>query len=121
MNKLPKSKRWTADGQQRANSLVKIGAAAKKLGISKDTLRRWEAAGKITSVRTDAGYRLYDLKDITPKFRNKKTSSETTPKTPKEYAVKPNTPSTLIKDAQGFEAKNVQTPEPSVISAYKSK
>ena len=38
-----------------------IGKAAKELGVSKDTLRRWEAAGKITSERTPRGHRRYDL------------------------------------------------------------
>jgi len=38
-----------------------IGKAAKELGVSKDTLRRWEAAGKIRSERTPRGHRRYDL------------------------------------------------------------
>ena len=38
-----------------------IGKVAKELGMSKVTLRRWEAAGKITSERTPKGHRRYDL------------------------------------------------------------
>ncbi|HUD01171.1 MAG TPA: IS607 family transposase [Rhabdochlamydiaceae bacterium] len=38
-----------------------IGKAAKELGVSKDTLRRWEAVGKIKSERTPRGHRRYDL------------------------------------------------------------
>jgi molybdopterin-binding protein len=35
------------------DDLVKIGAAAAALGVSVDTLRRWERAGKITFERRD--------------------------------------------------------------------
>ncbi|MDD5147547.1 MAG: MerR family DNA-binding transcriptional regulator, partial [Candidatus Daviesbacteria bacterium] len=41
--------------------LLKIGQAAKLLGVSIDTLRRWEKAGKITAIRTPGGTRLYSL------------------------------------------------------------
>jgi len=40
---------------------VGIGQAAKELGVSKVTLRRWEAAGKIEVERTPKGHRRYDL------------------------------------------------------------
>jgi excisionase family DNA binding protein len=35
--------------------------AARLIGVSVDTLRRWEKAGKITSTRTAGGHRRYDL------------------------------------------------------------
>ena len=34
------------------------------LGVSTDTLRRWEKEGKITSSRTEGGHRRYDLTSI---------------------------------------------------------
>jgi Predicted site-specific integrase-resolvase len=40
---------------------VSISEAAKELGVSVDTLRRWEAAGKIEVERTPHGHRRYDL------------------------------------------------------------
>lgn len=40
---------------------VTISRAAKILGVSTVTLRRWEAVGKITSERTATGHRRYDL------------------------------------------------------------
>lgn len=43
---------------------VSIGKAAKELGVSRDTLRRWEAAGKIEVERTPNGHRRYDLMDL---------------------------------------------------------
>ena len=38
---------------------ISIGKAAKLLGVSQDTLRRWEREGKITSQRTLNGHRRY--------------------------------------------------------------
>jgi putative resolvase len=43
---------------------VSIGQAAKELGVSKETLRRWEAAGKIEVERTPHGHRRYDLASL---------------------------------------------------------
>ena len=34
------------------------------MGVSTDTLRRWEKEGKITSSRTEGGHRRYDLTSI---------------------------------------------------------
>lgn len=41
-----------------------IGKIAKELGVSRDTLRRWEAKGKIIAERTPRGHRRYDLAKI---------------------------------------------------------
>ena len=38
-----------------------IGQAAKELGVSRDTLRRWEKSGKITVERTIKGHRRYNI------------------------------------------------------------
>jgi putative resolvase len=38
-----------------------IGKAAEQLGVSRDTLRRWEKSGKITAERTAKGHRRYNL------------------------------------------------------------
>jgi predicted site-specific integrase-resolvase len=37
---------------------------AKELGVSRDTLRRWEAKGKIIAERTPRGHRRYELAKI---------------------------------------------------------
>jgi len=57
---------------------ISIGKAATELGVTRETLRRWEAAGKITSDRTPKGHRRYDLSQlqgISPKknFEEKRT------------------------------------------------
>src|SRR3989344_637400 len=53
-------------------SFLKIGQAAQALGVSIDTLRRWEKTGKISTVRTPGGTRLYHisaLKEINPSIQ----------------------------------------------------
>lgn len=46
------------------SSLIKIGDAAQLLGVSIDTLRRWEKKGLISPIKTPGGTRLYDLNQI---------------------------------------------------------
>lgn len=43
---------------------VNIGRAAKELGVSIDTLRRWERQEKIIAERTPSGHRRYDLAQL---------------------------------------------------------
>ena len=44
--------------------MLSIKEASEFLGISIDTLRRWERVGKITSMRTQGGHRRYDKKEL---------------------------------------------------------
>jgi molybdopterin-binding protein len=55
MAKLPKVPRYQT---------VRVGRAADLLGVSIDTLRRWEAAGKLRVRRSAGGQRLVGLADI---------------------------------------------------------
>ncbi|MCV7230720.1 MerR family DNA-binding transcriptional regulator [Mycolicibacterium komossense] len=43
---------------------LSVGEAASLLGVSADTLRRWEKAGRITSLRTPVGHRRYNRADV---------------------------------------------------------
>lgn len=43
---------------------IPIGEAARALGVSVATLRRWEARGKITAVRTPGDQRRFPLTEI---------------------------------------------------------
>ena len=53
------------------NRFIKIGAAAKILGISIQTLRRWERIGNLTSHRkSEGGTRYYDLDELLGKKRS---------------------------------------------------
>ena len=47
------------------NKLISIGQAAKLLGVSIDTLRRWDLAGRLLSIRSGPrGHRFYNQSDI---------------------------------------------------------
>jgi molybdopterin-binding protein len=52
------------------NDLVKIGAAAAALGVSIDTLRRWERAGRITFERRGA-QRYISSRDLADRLRER--------------------------------------------------
>ena len=52
-----------------------IGQAAKELGVSRDTLRRWEKSGKIVVERTLKGHRRYQLANLLGAV-SRKTSCE---------------------------------------------
>ena len=41
-----------------------VGAAAALIGISADTLRRWEKAGRIQSFRTPTGHRRFKRDEV---------------------------------------------------------
>jgi predicted site-specific integrase-resolvase len=45
-----------------------IGETAKALGVSITTLRRWEAAGKLSAEHTAGGHRRYDLTKLRPEL-----------------------------------------------------
>jgi len=48
--------------------LIGIGDAAQALGVSITTLRRWEAAGKLSAIHTVGGHRRYDLAKLKPEM-----------------------------------------------------
>ncbi|MFC0709293.1 IS607 family transposase, partial [Azorhizophilus paspali] len=48
--------------------LVSIGEAAKALGVSITTLRRWEASGKLVAEHTAGSHRRYDLAKLKPEL-----------------------------------------------------
>lgn len=41
-----------------------VGEAAKRIGISCDTLKRWESAGRIASFRTPTGHRRFQASEV---------------------------------------------------------
>lgn len=47
-----------------ARELIPVGEAAKLLGVSTDTVKRWEKAGRISSVRTPTGHRRFDRAEV---------------------------------------------------------
>lgn len=61
---------------------LSIGEAAKYLGVSRDTLRRWGKRGKIKSYRTPGGRRRYTIYDLELAMKPPKTVSLVAPKPP---------------------------------------
>ncbi|WP_090941698.1 IS607 family transposase [Azotobacter beijerinckii] len=56
--------------------LVSIGEAAKALGVSITTLRRWEALGKLVAEHTAGGHRRYDLTKLRPELFRAEDASQ---------------------------------------------
>lgn len=50
------------------NRYIGIGEAAKALGVSITTLRRWESSGKLVAEHTPGGHRRYDLSKLRPEL-----------------------------------------------------
>jgi predicted site-specific integrase-resolvase len=50
--------RWTLD------TFVRIGEAARRIGVHPYTLKRWEAAGLLRPLRTVSGTRFYRQRDL---------------------------------------------------------
>jgi molybdopterin-binding protein len=44
---------------------LRIGQAAEMLGVSVDTIRRWAADGRLTTIRSPGGQRLVPISDVT--------------------------------------------------------
>jgi excisionase family DNA binding protein len=51
--------------------LVSIGKAAKILGVSEITLRRWDKDGRLPSIKTEGGHRRYDISKLKPEAVHK--------------------------------------------------
>ncbi len=45
---------------------VSIKKAAEILGVSADTLRRWDREGKLTTIKTEGGHRRYAISALRP-------------------------------------------------------
>ena len=69
------------------NLIVDIADAARILGVSKDTIRRWEKSGKIKSFRTDGGHRRFYLSEL----QIVKTAHEKLPKQRVETIIQTET------------------------------
>lgn len=56
---------------------VSIKKAAEILGVSADTLRRWDREGKLTTSKTEGGHRRYDISSLRPDLVHKFNPLET--------------------------------------------
>ena len=63
-----------ADAMAKLNEYLTVGEAAALLGVSKDTLRRWDRAGKLTARRHPVtGYRLYVREELAALLKRLRT------------------------------------------------
>jgi molybdopterin-binding protein len=47
------------------DDLIRIGQAAEMLGVTVETVRRWETEGRVSVTRSDGGQRLVSLGEVT--------------------------------------------------------
>jgi excisionase family DNA binding protein len=122
--------------------LISIGEAADYLGVSIDTLRRWERKGKVEALRSPGNHRYFDKNDLDNLFGKKyERKKETKPRDieklveakkdqvlVKDEPVSINTPilTTLIPNPNNIkvllrETRNVQIPPPQAIRIIQQK
>ncbi len=69
------------------NEYLTVGQAAIHLGVSKDTLRRWDNDGKLTARRHPVtGYRLYLSKELDALLSNADTAGKSSGRKRKKRA-----------------------------------
>ncbi len=64
---------------ERAGSRLRVGQAAEMLGVSVETLRRWEAEGRLQMERSEGGQRLVDLDEISRLLDERRKASTDRP------------------------------------------
>lgn len=62
-----------------AQARLRVGQAAEMLGVSVETLRRWEADGRLRMERSEGGQRLVALTEITRLLRERRRESADRP------------------------------------------
>jgi molybdopterin-binding protein len=60
-------------------TLIRVGQAAEMLGVSVETLRRWETEGRLVTTRTDGGQRLVDLGEVTRLLTERRQAATSRP------------------------------------------
>ena len=51
--------------EQSVSTRIRVGQAAEMLGVSVETLRRWEAEGRLRMERSEGGQRVVEVSEIT--------------------------------------------------------
>ncbi|MEO5964389.1 MAG: TOBE domain-containing protein [Candidatus Limnocylindrales bacterium] len=51
--------------QQPVSTRIRVGQAAEMLGVSVETLRRWESGGRLSMERSDGGQRVVEVTEVT--------------------------------------------------------
>lgn len=94
---------------------LSIGEAAKFLGVSRDTLRRWEKRGKIKSYRTPGGRRRYTMYDLELAMKSPKPVPPiiSKPKPPEQPKQEITLEEPKVKSEPEKQARTVQLTPPS--------
>ena len=66
-------------GGARGARALRIGQAAELLGVSVDTLRRWEAGGRLQTVRTPGGQRLVPIDAVSRLLAERRKAAQPRP------------------------------------------
>jgi molybdopterin-binding protein len=67
------------DPQDTPTARIRVGQAAEMLGVSVETLRRWEAEGRLTMARSDGGQRLVDIDEVARLLAERRKASTDRP------------------------------------------
>ncbi len=66
-------------GNREDETVLRLGQAAEMLGVSVETLRRWEADGRLAMERSDGGQRLVRVTDVTRLLRERRRAESPRP------------------------------------------
>ncbi len=67
------------EGEPAPTTFLRVGQAAEMLGVSIETLRRWELDGRLTMNRTKGGQRLVSLDEVSRLLAERRRSASDRP------------------------------------------
>ena len=65
--------------EQAVGGSLRLGQAAEMLGVSVETLRRWEADGRLSMTRSHGGQRLVEMEQVSRLLDERRTASTDRP------------------------------------------
>jgi molybdopterin-binding protein len=68
-----------AQTRDQATARIRVGQAAEMLGVSIETLRRWEADGRLRMERSDGGQRLIEIDEVARLLEERRKASTDRP------------------------------------------
>jgi molybdopterin-binding protein len=68
-----------AQSRPAAPGRIRVGQAAEMLGVTVETLRRWESEGRLTMERSDGGQRLVGLEEISRLLEERRRATTARP------------------------------------------
>jgi molybdopterin-binding protein len=68
-----------AETRERPATRIRVGQAAEMLGVSIETLRRWEANGRLRMERSDGGQRLIEIDEVARLLEERRRASTDRP------------------------------------------